>query len=335
MTALLEGILRRPFAGSLELGGDLLGGEFVELVGHHLGAVWKAVEKWDSMHSCTSSNENGGSVVATFDVYGSTDKLDDTTLDAIAMRLEARGDNAFFIQMLHEYLDEMNIDTAATVLDVGCGTGVATRAVARRPGFDGYVTGIDLSSYLCDAASRLANDEGLSNVEFRAGDSRSLQLADASFDAVVLHTLVSHVDDPLAVVNEAARVVKPGGMIGVFDGDYASLTFGHADPEQGKRFDEIVMNAIITRPRVMRQMPRLLREAGLELIASKPYVLSEIGEADFWMSSIESLERLIPASGALPAEEAVAWAAGLKRDSKDGVFFGSSNYYSYVASRPA
>lgn len=273
--------------------------------------------------------------MATFDVYGSTDKLDETTLDAIVTRLEARGSNAFFIQMLHEYLDEMHIDAAATVLDVGCGTGVASRGIAKRPGFAGRVIGLDVSSYLCDAASRLAEEEGLNNVEFRTGDSRSLELADGSFDAVVLHTLVSHVDDPLAVVTEAGRVVIPGGMIGVFDGDYASLTFGHADPDEGRRFDEIVMNAIITRPRVMRQMPRLLREAGLKLVGSKAYVLAEIGEADFWMSSIESLERLIPASGALPADEAVAWAAGLKRDSEDGVFFGSSNYYSYVARRPA
>ena len=273
--------------------------------------------------------------MATLDVYGSTDKLDDTTLDAIVTRLEARGDNAFFIQMLHEYLDEMNIDGAATVLDVGCGTGVAARSIAKRPGFTGQVTGIDLSPYLCDAAARLAEEEGLSSVAFRAGDSRSLELADGSFDAVVLHTLVSHVDDPLAVVREAARVVKPGGLIGIFDGDYASLTFGHADPEEGKRYDEVVMNGVITQPRVMRQMPRLLREAGLELTASRPYVLSEVGEGDFWMSLVESLERLLPASGALSAEETAVWTAGLKRDSEEGVFFASSNYYSFVASRPA
>ena len=48
-------------------------------------------------------------------------------------------------------------------------------------------------------------------MEFRAGDSRKLDLADGAFDAVVAHTLLSHVDDPLAVVKEAARLVGPAG----------------------------------------------------------------------------------------------------------------------------
>ena len=73
-----------------------------------------------------------------------------------------------------------------------------------------------------------------SRVEFRPGDSRKLDLADGAFDAVVAHTLLSHVDDPLAVLKEAARLVRPGGTIGIFDGDYASMTFGHADPAREK-----------------------------------------------------------------------------------------------------
>lgn len=56
-------------------------------------------------------------------------------------------------------------------------------------------------------------------VEFRVGDTRSLDVADAAFDAVVAHTLVNHVDDPRAVIGEAARVVRRGGMVGGLSGD--------------------------------------------------------------------------------------------------------------------
>ena len=58
----------------------------------------------------------------------------------------------------------------------------------------------------------------------------TLDLPAASFDAAVAHTLVSHVRDPLAVLAEAARVTRPGGCVAVFDGDYASLTFGELRP---------------------------------------------------------------------------------------------------------
>ncbi len=236
-----------------------------------------------------------------------TDKLDDTVLDVIITRLEARGKHPFFIKVIDEYLEAMNIGSAKTVLDMGCGTGVATRAIARYPDFSGKVTGIDLSSYLTEAATGLAAEEGLDScIEFRSGNSQQLDIPDEAFDAVVLHTLISHVEDPLTVLKEAARVVKPGGMVAIFDGDYATITFGHEDPEQGKEYDEMIINAIITNPRVMRQMPRLVPAASLELVASFPHALADIGKADFFLPALESFRKLLPKSGVMSEEKAAA-----------------------------
>ena len=99
--------------------------------------------------------------------------------------------------------------------------------------------------------------------------------------------------------------------MGIFDGDYASLTFSHADPAKGQVYDQALINAVVTSPRVMRQMPRLLREAGLELVVSLPYVLAEIGRADFWVSAhFESLIRkLLPTTGLMTEAEANTWYA--------------------------
>jgi hypothetical protein len=113
-----------------------------------------------------------------------------------------------------------------------------------------------------------------------------------------------------------------------------AMHIDHADPLKGKAYDETLVNTLVTNPRVMRQMPRLLREAGLELVTSLPYVLSEVGEADFWSSAIEAYRRLMARAKAMTGEEAAAWASALRRDSDEGVFFGSSNYYAYVARRP-
>ena len=273
--------------------------------------------------------------MASSDPYATTDKLDDALLQVIVTRLEVRARHPQFEKMLRDYLDAMQIDKARTVLDLGCGTGVAARSIVRRRGFSGHVLGIDLSPVLAQAATRLAAGEGVDRrVEFRAGDSRKLDLADGAFDAVVAHTLLSHVDDPLAVVKEAARLVRPGGMIGIFDGDYASMTFGHADPAKGKAYDEAIISGVVTSPRVMRQMPRLLQTAGLQLVASFPYILAEVGKADFWAPAIESFRRLVPKSGAMTEKQANAWAESLTADSAAGVFFAASNYYGYVARRP-
>lgn len=272
--------------------------------------------------------------MASNDPFGKTDKLDEGALAALAERFEARGRHPLFASMLTEYLDAMDVDAAAKVLDLGCGTGLAARAVARRPGFAGRVTGVDLSPTLVSAAQRMARDEGLvERVDFLAADAHRLDFANGSFDAVVVHTLLSHVDDPLAVLGEAARLVKRGGLIGIFDGDYASLTFGCADPLQGKAYDEAIVGALVAQPRVMRQLPRLCAALGLEPVRFFSHVLAEFGQADFWSSAIEAYRRLAPRSGVMTGDEADAWAAALRQDALAGVFFGSCNYYTHVVRR--
>jgi ubiquinone/menaquinone biosynthesis C-methylase UbiE len=269
------------------------------------------------------------------DPYRITDNLEDALLDVMVSRLEARGNHWFFQDVLREYLNAMDIDSANTVLDMGCGTGVAARTVARRVNFSGRVTGIDLSPYLVRAAERLADEEGLGGrVEFRTGDTRALGIPEGRFDAVVAHTLVSHVQEALSVIKEAGKVVRPGGLIAIFDGDYASMTFALDDPVQSKRYDEALISAVVTSPRVMRQMPRLIQQAGLEMIRVFPYIMAEVGTGDFWLSGIDSFEKLAPKSGAMTEAQATSWANALHRASDEGVFFGASNYYTYIARRP-
>ena len=128
-------------------------------------------------------------------------------------------------------------------------------------------------------------------------------------------------------------MVKPGGMVGIFDGDYASMTFDQENPTKGKTDDAALLKAVVANPRVMRQMPRLLNRVGLQLITVFPYVLAEVGHADFWASGIESFRRLVTKSGMMTEEYANDWAANLVHDSQEGIFFGASNYYGYVAKR--
>jgi SAM-dependent methyltransferase len=228
----------------------------------------------------------------------------------------------------------MDIDSAASVLDLGCGTGVLSRAIARRRRFAGRVTGIDRSAYLAAAAERLAAEAGVGDiVEFRGGDSHSLGLPDAAFDAVVAHTLLSHVEDQRAVLEEMVRVVRPGGMVGIFDGDYASLTLAAGEPSQAKAMDDLIIAAQVTNPRIMREMPRLLREVGLKLTASFAYVVADIGKADFFAPGLQALARLLPRSGAMTEGEARAWVDAMLKRSEEGTYFGASNFYSYVATR--
>ena len=111
------------------------------------------------------------------DVYGRTFQMDAQTLGVIVTRLEARGRHPFFLRAIAEYMDELALAGTESILDLGCGTGVAARAIARRPEVRGPVTAIDISGHLVEAGRRLAEEEGLGGrIDFRVGDAHGLGL---------------------------------------------------------------------------------------------------------------------------------------------------------------
>ena len=254
------------------------------------------------------------------------------TLERFIERLEFRAKDPTFLAYRDAYLKLIDMSGAAAVVDLGCGTGVVTRALAARDGFAGTVTGIDQSPEFIAAAERLAATDGVGDrVEFVVGDAHELDFPTASFDAVVAHTLVSHVRDPLAVLAEAARVVRPGGSVAIFDGDYASLTFGSSDSRLGQAMELAVQSMIMSSPRVMRELPRLLSKAGLRLIATQAHVYAEAGSSSFLLNLAETYAPLVASTGLLPAPDVDAWLADQRRSAADGTFFAACNYYAYVA----
>jgi len=273
--------------------------------------------------------------MASNDPWNATDTMENAVLDIMAGRLEERATDPRFEHMTAEYLGAMNLVGDLRVLDLGCGTGVAARWIASQKDFSGKVLGIDLSVRLVATGRRIAEREGLGDkIQFAVGNSAGLDLPDASFDAVVAHTLLSHVDDPEAILREASRLTKPNGLIGVFDGDYASQTFEEEDPEASKANSETRIRALFTQPRVMRRLPRYSKSAGLEIEKVFGNVIADIGRATYWGSAVEAYRKMGPASGLVDARTANRWADDQRRYSDEGVFFGASVFYSYVLRRP-
>jgi SAM-dependent methyltransferase len=268
------------------------------------------------------------------DAFRFINELDETILQSFINRLEFRGKDPTFVQWREAYLDTLPLATAPQVLDLGCGTGVVARALAKREGFSGRVIGVDQSPVLIDAARRLAAEEQVEqHLEFQVGDVHTLDYADSQFSAVVAHTLMSHVTDPLTVLKEAARVVTLDGVIVLFDGDYASWTFSYPDAVLAKAMEEALVAAVVNNPRVMRDMPRLLQQAGLERIETLAYVYADIGAGQFYAGAIEAYAPLVVRAGLLPAEQVEMWLREQRRAQAEGTAFGACNYYTYIARR--
>ena len=266
------------------------------------------------------------------DVFETINEQDEATVQRLVDRLEYRAHDPTFSRFRDTYLDRMGIAADASVLDLGCGTGVLTRALAQRDGFTGPIAGVDHSPALIDAARRLARDEGVGDrITFHVGDAHRLAFADGAFDAVIAQTLLSHVGDPLAVLREATRVVRPGGIVAIFDADFASWSFGCSDEALEKAMEKRLVATMVAQPRVMREMPRLLPQAGLTLTGTLAFAYADIGTGGFFLNAAEFFGPLVARAGFVPGDRVETWLAEQRNTSADGTFFAAGNYYAYLA----
>ncbi len=264
------------------------------------------------------------------DPYTDPDAQPETTLQAMITRLEERGENATFQQMIDAYAGSLPTDQPLRVLDVGCGTGVVIRRLEKLLHKDSILHGADVSQGLLGAAAQLAP---ASRVSWDHIGATALPYDDAIFDVVTMHTLLSHVPEPESIMAEAARVLKPDGQLIVFDADHASTTYGLPDYAQMRRTDYALVSNIATYPDICRQLPRLLKKAGFKMTHHASTILSECGRGDFWLSSVRGFARFIPALGILPKEEGEAWVQHMLQSHEDGTFFAAGAFYTFYATR--
>ncbi len=137
-----------------------------------------------------------------YDEYG--DRWYTADDDPVALlRAESKTKTPWIIDKIKEY---NYLNTNTKVLDVGCGGGFLSNALAKQ---NLQVTGIDLSAESLKVAK---NHDETNSVNYQVADAYRLSFADQSFDIITAMDFLEHVDKPAEIIKEFSRVLKPKGL---------------------------------------------------------------------------------------------------------------------------
>lgn len=271
------------------------------------------------------------------DVFSHLDALPAASIQTIAERLEIRADIDDFAQMRTKYFEALALPDDATLLELGGGTGVVGRAYVTRPGFAGTYVVSDLSETLIAFGKAKALEQGLSDLmDFRVVDAISGDgVPHTEFDAVILHTILSHVPDPEGVMRTAVKALRLGGLIAAFDADYASLQIVSGISELDQKAESALKNHAVAQTTIMRRMPQVASRLGLKLRETQPHFLAEVGESSFFIGIARALTGIVVSQGGLRADDGEAWLSALEQSISQDEFFAMCPYFTYIYEKPA
>ena len=230
----------------------------------------------------------------------------------LADRLEFRGKADDEIAARDAYLSLLGVAPGEYVLDVGCGSGVVTREIARRVGAHGLAVGLDPSPALLGVARELAHEAGLGDrMEFREGSALRLPFPDNSFDAVLCVTVLSHVPGGEAAVPELARVTRPSGRVGVFDLDTDMTAFTHPDRALTRRIVAAASDATAVDGWLARRLPSLFQQVGLEDVRVRDFFPLETDPQGFYAGMADRAADAAMKAGAITDAERGTWLEAL------------------------
>ena len=194
--------------------------------------------------------------------------------EPLLLAIEAQRHSAGAAAKRARFLDLLDPRPGERILDVGCGSGAYCRALAPFVAPDGHVTGIDPAPVAVELANRLAVLDDGSVLSFGCADGHDLPFSEGAFDAALCINVLEYCQDPVRVLGEIRRVLRPGGRLLVANADEDTRVFNGHDRELGRRITRAIADRG-TDPWVGRRLVSLLTAAGFRLDQEVVLVESE------------------------------------------------------------
>lgn len=250
--------------------------------------------------------------------------------------LETRGQSNY-LSIVRALLDAVRIQPGEAILEVGPGSGVLLRELARRTAGANRILGVEINRFMLREAAAGAKREGLADhIVLQAGSATDLPLAENSVDVALSFTVMEE-GDADRMLSELVRVTRPGGRI-------AAIVRAIDMPSWANLKLSDALRSKVDRPGLVAgfknedgcadaSLYQRFRAAGLtELMFGPQFVThtsSVPAQADFFLAGF--VQRIL---GALTPEEAKACKEAIAQAEADGTFFIAMSYHCAAGGKP-
>jgi arsenite methyltransferase len=266
------------------------------------------------------------------DLYTRISEQPREVLDTIAKSLNVRASEPAMQTICSRYMTQIALPKGARVLEIGCGNGATTKLIMQhvRPA---QLVGIDPSSVFIDMASETFAGEP--RVSFAVGEAVATGQPDTFFDLVIAHTVYSHLVDPEGALAEARRVLRPGGQLVIFDGDFATVTVALFDGDPLQAAVAAVLRHMMHAPYIMRQLPAFVTAAGFSVRSVEPHGYAQMTSPDFLLTLLSRGTNAAARAGEIGQALVDGFDREARRRVANGTFYGAILFLSLVARKNA
>ena len=217
-------------------------------------------------------------------------------------------------------------------LDIGCGPGLTTEALAEAVGPLGHVLGVDIAPAMLAIAKRRC--AGLSQVAFGMADVTRLPYENASFDVALASQVYEYVEQGDDALKELARVIRPGGRAVLVDTDWESAVWASHDDARMRRVIE-TWNEHIPHPQLPRTLRRRMEAAGFSNVRVEVVPLLNLAydPHTYSVGMMTMLGNFATGRNGLSAADIAAWKDDARAIGDENGYFFSLNRYVFIAER--
>jgi SAM-dependent methyltransferase len=246
--------------------------------------------------------------------------------------LEERGRSGY-MGVVRALLDALAIQPGESILEVGCGSGVIMRELARRTGGANRLIGRDMSPYLLREAQALARRAGLLDlIDYGEGRAEALPLPDGTVDVALSSTVFEEADAD-QMLAEIVRVTRPGGRVGIAVRavDMPFWVNAPLEPALKTKVDApgVIGGGVAPLGVADASLYRRLAALGLTGLKCFPQIVSVFPGSP----RLERYKQQVLA--ALTPSEAETWERAVTTAERDGTFFIAQPYHCAVGTKPA